>query len=142
MLITVVTLIVFATTTLAAPVVDVDSPVEAVSAQTCGNSDPSYGFKLTAGHTNPDPAQKGKNITYSFDGTVSKDVEGGTIQFNLYYKLGARWVKGPFVKKYDLCTMNTCPLKAGPITIKLNSDVPAFVPHVRNPRVRAAVDRC
>jgi len=122
----------FTATVLAAPVPSADG----VTAQTCGNSDPSYGFKLTTGATDPSPAVKGKNITYSFEGTVSQDLEGGTIAFNLYYKLGARWVKGPFVKKFDLCSMNACPLKAGSVTIKLQSDIPAFVPHVNSTPAR------
>merc|ERR1711907_932392 len=104
------------------------APVKDDPPSVCGTSDPSYGFKLTGATIDPNPAQKGKNITYTMTGTVVKDVTDGTIEFNLLYKLAGKWVHGPFHKKYNICDENTCPLKAGTISMSLHSDIPAFVP--------------
>lgn len=90
--------------------------------------DSSYdlqGLKITF---SPDPPEKGKDVTITASGTLSKQISGGTIKVVAKYGLITI-----LDQEYNVCDLvqdinMTCPLAAGPLSGSATTHVPGDVP--------------
>ncbi|KAJ3448682.1 phosphatidylglycerol/phosphatidylinositol transfer protein [Anaeramoeba flamelloides] len=75
----------------------------------------------------PEPIQKGKNVTITFDGTLSEAIKDPA---NIHLEVYMSGIK-IFTKDMDMCTAQNdvpCPISAGEHKLSQSFEVPAFVP--------------
>ncbi|KAJ6246044.1 phosphatidylglycerol/phosphatidylinositol transfer protein [Anaeramoeba flamelloides] len=75
----------------------------------------------------PDPVQKGKNVTITFDGTLSEEIKDPA---NIHLEVYMSGIK-IFTKDMDMCTAQNdvpCPIRAGEHKLRQSFQIPNFVP--------------
>lgn len=84
-----------------------------------GSSDP---FTVGTIDVTPYPLIPGKDVMTELSFDSSKDVDGGSITVS---------ISGgflPFTRSYDLCSVTSCPIKAGQHKFNFEQSLPGFIP--------------
>ncbi|EGC29956.1 hypothetical protein DICPUDRAFT_51005 [Dictyostelium purpureum] len=84
-------------------------------------------FKINSLTVEPSPPKIGKSCIVQLDGSLEQDVTSGSSTFQIEYFVAGNWRPLPTFHN-DVCSIISCPVKAGPFQFNHTINVPIITP--------------